>query len=1501
LSVNFAPPTNISYNPLSPDAVAAADLNRDGKSDLITTVGNFGSPTGHGYVTVQLGNGDGTFQSEQTYLTGYQPTALALADFNGDGKLDVATAGANGKVSVLLGDGSGGFGPETDYLGNVLGGSLSIATGDFNGDGKLDIVDGSLGSAIGVILGNGDGTFQAPMSYSVGAGVVLAVATGDFNNDGKLDVAASVEENNANTYAVRMMLGNGDGTFIMGGNYVLADGVTQFADNSDSIATGDFNNDGNLDIVTANRGNHFVPGIGGVNDDDVSVLLGNGNCTFQSAVTYYVGPRPWSVAVADLDGDGKLDVVTANQDDTNGVPVSDACVLIGNGDGTFQAHQTFALDPTTYPNSVCVSDFNGDGLPDLATADDTASVSVFLQIPSNTAPTANAGGPYIIHEGESLTLDASASTDLDGDPLTYSWDVNGDGVYGDATGVKPKLTWAQLQALGIDDGPSTWSVKVKVSDGINPPVTSAAATLSLIDTVPTATLSNNGPINEGSQATLSFGSPFDPSSADTAAGFHYSYALSMAGLVGSYATATDGASTSFTFDDGPSSPTVYGRIFDKDGGSSDYSTVVTVNNLVPTATLSNNGPVNEGDPATISFTGQFDPSSADTMAGFHYSYALSMAGLASSYAAATDGASKSFTFDDGPSSPTVYGRIFDKDGGSSDYSTVVTVNNVAPTATLSNYGPVNEGSPATISFTGQFDPSSADTMASFHYTYALSMAGLASSYAAATDGASKSFIFDDGPSSPTVYGRIFDKDGGSSDYSTVVTVYNVAPTASLSNNGPVNEGSAATISFSNQFDPSNADTMAGFHYSYALSLAGLAGTYAAATYGASKSFTFDDGPSSPTVYGRIFDKDGGSSDYSTVVTVYNVAPTASLSNNGPINEGSAATISFSNQFDPSSADTMAGFHYSYALSLAGLATAYAAATDGASKSFTFDDGPSTPTVYGRIFDKDGGYSDYSTVVTVNNVAPTATLSNNGPVIEGSPATISFTGQFDPSSADTTAGFHYTYALSMAGLAATYAAATDGASKSFTFDDGPSSPTVYGRIFDKDGGYSDYSTVVTVYNVAPTATLSNNGPVNEGSPATISFSSQFDPSNADTMAEFHYSYALSMAGLASSYAAATDGASKSFTFDDGPSTPTVYGRIFDKDGGFSDYSTVVTVKNVAPTASVSGPSGGVPGQPRTFTVAAIDPSAADKTAGFTYRITWGDGTAAQTIAQAPGNAAGVSLDHVYTATGTYIVQVTATDKDAGTGGAASASVTVQTVQMQGGSLAVGGTLGNDKITISPANASGAVNVMAALSGAKSAKSLGNFTPSDHILVYGQSGNDTITLTTKKIGKGVSSITVPAFLYGGGTGTVTLDARGSTADNVLTGGRGTNTLYGGASRDLLIAGLGTSILNAGSTDDILIGGWTDYDLTSTAMTYDQKIRALEAVMAEWGSADDYPTRVNALTQGGGLNGSIALNAQTAHENGHADTLNGASSPALDWFLAGAIDLVKNKRSDEIQTTL
>jgi hypothetical protein len=306
-------------------------------------------------------------------------------------------------------------------------------------------------------------------------------------------------------------------------------------------------------------------------------------------------------------------------------------------------------------------------------------------------------------------------------------------------------------------------------------------------------------------------------------------------------------------------------------------------------------------------------------------------------------------------------------------------------------------------------------------------------------------------------------------------------------------------------------------------------------------------------------------------------------------------------------------------------------------------------VYGRILDKDDGYSTYPTVVTVGNVAPTATLSNDGPILEGGSVTVNFDDEFDPSGADTDAGFRYAYACDgdVVALPETYAAAgtTDVADTTCSFDD-DGEITVAARIFDKDDGFSDYSTVVTVGNVAPTASLGNDGPIEEGGSATISFADQLDPSSADA-ATLRYAFDCGgvEANLPAAYDDAGEEAATSCSFADNGSY-TVVARIFDKDGGHTTYSTDVAVANALPVVTSYGDQEATAGQPADLDLGSFSDAGVND-GPWVVLVRWGDGTAdVQTETTAWGELG--MAQHTYVAPGPYTVTVRVTDKDGGYG-------------------------------------------------------------------------------------------------------------------------------------------------------------------------------------------------------------------------------------------------------------
>jgi hypothetical protein len=390
--------------------VATGDLNGDGYPDIV--IGNRVDDT----VTVYTGLGDGSFALPQTYAIGARVWKITVADATGSGRLDILSAnkGAN-TVSLLLNYGDGTFAPQIVIPTGTRPGAATVA--DLNGDGIPDlVVDNYAADTVGVYLGEGDGEFAPPVSYSsangsafagpapvtiadltgdgipdiitpnyVGANVAIRLGLGngtfgplmtfpaqygayqvsaaDLDGDGKEDLVVT----NAVANSVSVLLGNGNGTFQPQTIYPV--GFDPY-----SMTIAELSGDGDWDIVTANRG-----------DNTVSVLLGNGNGTFQPEQVYPSGSAPRGVAVADFDGAGNVDIVNTNQGDDT------ATILWNNGDGTFTSEQGEAAPaPTLRPFQIVVADLNGDGLPDIITADRSDnSVGVLL---------ANADGSFQTRE-----------------------------------------------------------------------------------------------------------------------------------------------------------------------------------------------------------------------------------------------------------------------------------------------------------------------------------------------------------------------------------------------------------------------------------------------------------------------------------------------------------------------------------------------------------------------------------------------------------------------------------------------------------------------------------------------------------------------------------------------------------------------------------------------------------------------------------------------------------------------------------------------------------------------------------------------------------------------------------------------------------------------------------------------------------------------------------------------------------------------------------------------
>ncbi|HEY6765955.1 MAG TPA: VCBS repeat-containing protein [Candidatus Sulfotelmatobacter sp.] len=412
----YVPYTNPSLNSsLEAGLVATGDFNGDGIADFV--IGNCCDSTVG--VTVFLSRGDGSLQAGVNYGSGGTLEFVVVGDFSGDGKLDIAAADiSNGDVQLFQGDGQGNFTVGGTYATDSGNGApFGMVTGDFNHDNHLDIaVLNTNNNDVGVLMNDGTGAFLAPVTYAL-SNSGYSLAAGDVNGDGYTDLLVALS-NGSGGVALLLADSTTPGTFMAETDVNLINNSFTYL-NPTVITVGDLNGDGKMDFaVTIDDFTLYS----GVYNQGVAVALGNGDGTFQTPILYsataqstanvsWQPPDPTFIQIADINGDGKQDLVYSN------TSYGTVGVLFGNGDGTFGVASEYASGngPGGSTYGLAVADMNGDGALDVVTADyGSGEITVLL----------NANGSAT-QPDFSVAVDTTTATVTAGSSAVYNLSLNG--------------------------------------------------------------------------------------------------------------------------------------------------------------------------------------------------------------------------------------------------------------------------------------------------------------------------------------------------------------------------------------------------------------------------------------------------------------------------------------------------------------------------------------------------------------------------------------------------------------------------------------------------------------------------------------------------------------------------------------------------------------------------------------------------------------------------------------------------------------------------------------------------------------------------------------------------------------------------------------------------------------------------------------------------------------------------------------------------------------------
>ncbi|MCY2953933.1 MAG: PKD domain-containing protein [Planctomycetota bacterium] len=1155
-----------------PFAVSVGDLNADGHLDLITA-------NNRNYRTaVLLGRGDGTFNSAVVYVvsTYSAPFGVTLADFNTDGKLDVAIANYDAQsVSLLFGNGNGTLQPAVHFP--IAASAIAITHADLNGDGLQDLITAnSLAGTITVLLNNPGGAFSPAVAYVAGLDL-RGISAADLNQDGYPDIIVA----DMNSSELTVFLGNGDGT--------LQTPVSFTAHTAYSVSVGDLNGDGRLDLVAAAQFNGAVnvllaqtPGAAPVANpagpysvnEGATVSL-NASASSGTGLTYAwdldgdgifaetgaaatrgneTGASPTFSALA-LDGPSTTTVslrVTDSSAQTS--PTVSATINITNvpptltitGNPTVNEGATYSLTlaSITDPGNDTVSAWTinwGDGASNTVDEDGTFTNAATKALTvANVPPTLSLTGNASTPEGSSYTLTLSAS-DAGSDTIS-AWTVNwGDGTSntyangGAKTHIYPDNTSYTISASATDED-ATYNANSKSITVTNLP--------------PTLVITGNPTVNEGATYSLNLAAS-DPG-ADTISSWLINWGDSNTQtLPGNPASITH-----IYLDNG--AYTISASATDEDATYNANSKSITVNNLPPTTTITGNPSVNEGDTYSLTLASITDPG-ADTVSAWTINW-----GDGQSNAYSTPG-TKTHLYTDGPLSPNISVTLADEDGTYPNAaSKSITVNNLPRTATITGATSATKDSLYSLSLASS-DPG-ADTVSSWTINWGDSNTQtLPGNPSSATHTYTSTGSF-------TITAYATDEDATVNANSVIVAISLTSlPTLTITGNPTVNEGDTYTLNLS------SSNPVVGWLINW----------------GENNVESFDGSPSSIThtypdngaytITAFATDPNATYAANPKSITVNNLPPTLSITGNASVNEGATYSLTLGSITDPG-ADTVSAWTINWG---DGQSNAYS--TPG-TKTHLYTDGPLSPNISVTLADEDGTHPNAaSKSITDNNLPPTLSITGNSTVNEGATYSLNLAAT-DPGSDSITSwiinwgdGNNQTLAGNPSSVTHTYP------------DNG--AYTISATATDEDATYAANSKTLTVMNVAPTTTITANPSVNEGDTYSLTLASS-DP-GADTISAWTINWGD---GQSNSY---TTPGTKTHLYTDGPLSPNISVTLADEDGTYANAaSKSITVNNLPPTTTITANPSVNEGDTYSLTLGSINDPGADTVS--TWTVNWGDG-------------------------------------------------------------------------------------------------------------------------------------------------------------------------------------------------------------------------------------------------------------------------------------------------------